>query len=67
MSGFSGQENSKNKNFDIIQIPAIAIHVTNMCSKFRENRFNIFGENYNAVKKCVFEKNAFKFFFHEKS
>ena len=53
LGGFSGQKNSKNKNFDIILVPFIAIHVTNMWLKFREDRSSSLGGNYNAARKNV--------------
>ena len=51
------------KNFELILVPAIAIHVTNMWLKFREDRSSSFGENYNAARKnLVLRKRRLKFF-----
>ena len=60
---FSGQKNSKNQNFHIVLVPAIAIYVTNMWLKFREDRSSSFKENYNTTRKnMVLRKTRLKFF-----
>ena len=64
--GFSHQNNSKNKYFDFILVPAVLTYVIKIWYKFREDWFNSFEKSFNAASKnVVSRKTRLKFFFNE--